>query len=95
MGLKGYRLWVMGQLDSTCRAPPGDDGGQHQAARHRVDHHARRHAAALARARHEEGTERVSRREGRTHSRGVSDWLHVRPELDLWVALTPGGWQIG
>jgi hypothetical protein len=31
MGLKGYRLWVMGQLDSTCRAPPrelrlvGDD----------------------------------------------------------------------
>jgi hypothetical protein len=20
MGLKGYRLWVMGQLDSTCRA---------------------------------------------------------------------------
>jgi hypothetical protein len=21
MGLKGYRLWVMGQLDSTCRAP--------------------------------------------------------------------------
>jgi hypothetical protein len=23
MGLKGYRLWVMGQLDSTCRAPPG------------------------------------------------------------------------
>jgi hypothetical protein len=22
MGLKGYRLWVMGQLDSTCRAPP-------------------------------------------------------------------------
>jgi hypothetical protein len=23
MGLKVYRLWVMGQLDSTCRAPPG------------------------------------------------------------------------
>jgi hypothetical protein len=22
MGLQGYRLWVMGQLDSTCRAPP-------------------------------------------------------------------------
>jgi hypothetical protein len=22
MGLKGYKLWVMGQLDSTCRAPP-------------------------------------------------------------------------
>jgi hypothetical protein len=22
MGLKGYRLWVMCQLDSTCRAPP-------------------------------------------------------------------------
>ena len=22
MGLKGYRLWFMGQLDSTCRAPP-------------------------------------------------------------------------
>jgi hypothetical protein len=22
MGLKGYRLWVMGQLDSTCKAPP-------------------------------------------------------------------------
>ena len=38
MGLKGYRLWAMGQLDSTCRAPPcatpepenieaGGDGG--------------------------------------------------------------------
>jgi hypothetical protein len=25
MGLKGYRLWVMGQLDSTCRAPPRQD----------------------------------------------------------------------
>jgi hypothetical protein len=22
MGLKGYGLWVMGQLDSMCRAPP-------------------------------------------------------------------------
>jgi hypothetical protein len=22
MALKGYRLWVMVQLDSTCRAPP-------------------------------------------------------------------------
>jgi hypothetical protein len=22
MGLKGYRLWAMGQLESTCRAPP-------------------------------------------------------------------------
>jgi hypothetical protein len=22
MGLKGYRLWVMVQLDSTCSAPP-------------------------------------------------------------------------
>jgi hypothetical protein len=22
MGLKGYRLWVMGQLDSICGAPP-------------------------------------------------------------------------
>jgi hypothetical protein len=22
MGLKGYRLWAMGQLDSTCSAPP-------------------------------------------------------------------------
>jgi hypothetical protein len=22
MGFKGYRLWAMGQLDSTCRAPP-------------------------------------------------------------------------
>jgi hypothetical protein len=22
MSLKGYRLWAMGQLDSTCRAPP-------------------------------------------------------------------------
>jgi hypothetical protein len=32
---------------------------------------------------------------GCTHSRGPSDWSHVRPELDLWVALTPGGCQIG
>jgi hypothetical protein len=22
MGLKGYRLWAMGPLDSICRAPP-------------------------------------------------------------------------
>jgi hypothetical protein len=22
MDLKGYRLWHMGKLDSTCRAPP-------------------------------------------------------------------------
>jgi hypothetical protein len=22
MGFKGYRLWAMGQLDSTCTAPP-------------------------------------------------------------------------
>jgi hypothetical protein len=27
MGLKGYRLWVMCQLDSTCRAPPRWRGG--------------------------------------------------------------------
>jgi hypothetical protein len=31
MDLKGYRLWAMGQLDSTCRAQPhhveGGDGG--------------------------------------------------------------------
>jgi hypothetical protein len=32
---------------------------------------------------------------GCTHSRGVSGWLHVRPELDLWVALTPRGCQVG
>jgi hypothetical protein len=31
---------------------------------------------------------------GCTHSRGVSDWLRVRPELDLWVARTPGGCRI-
>jgi hypothetical protein len=31
MGLKDYRLWVMGQLDSTCRAPPR----QRQQAVHR------------------------------------------------------------
>jgi hypothetical protein len=34
-------------------------------------------------------------RRGCARSRGVSDWLHVRPELDLRVALTPGGCQIG
>jgi hypothetical protein len=28
MGLKGYRLWDMGQLDSTCRAPPHAHCGQ-------------------------------------------------------------------
>jgi hypothetical protein len=27
MGLKGYMLWVMGQLDSTYRAPPRRSGG--------------------------------------------------------------------
>jgi hypothetical protein len=26
MGLKCYRLWAMGQLDSTCRAPPRRSG---------------------------------------------------------------------
>jgi hypothetical protein len=30
MGLKGFRLWAMGQINSTCRAPPQlvqeDDG---------------------------------------------------------------------
>jgi hypothetical protein len=26
MGLKGYRLWATGQLDSTCRAPPLHSG---------------------------------------------------------------------
>ena len=26
MGLKGYRLWAMGQLDLTGRAPPRCDG---------------------------------------------------------------------
>jgi hypothetical protein len=26
MGLKDYRLWAMGQLDSTCRAPPRTPG---------------------------------------------------------------------
>jgi hypothetical protein len=28
MGLKGYRLWVMGQLDSTCSAPPEESGSR-------------------------------------------------------------------
>jgi hypothetical protein len=27
MGLKGDKLWVMGQLDSTCSAPPRAAGG--------------------------------------------------------------------
>jgi hypothetical protein len=39
-------------------------------------------------------TPRISGR-GCTHSQEVSDWLHGRPELNLWVALTPGGCQIG
>jgi hypothetical protein len=33
MGLKGYRLWVMGQLVSTCRAPPLDGEVQQQKVR--------------------------------------------------------------
>jgi hypothetical protein len=33
MGLKGYRLWVMGQLDSTCRAPPRCRGARAWRAR--------------------------------------------------------------
>jgi hypothetical protein len=32
MGLKGYRLWVMGQLDSTCRAPPREPAAAAAAA---------------------------------------------------------------
>jgi hypothetical protein len=30
MGLKGYRLWFMGQLDSACRAPPRRSLGCHR-----------------------------------------------------------------
>jgi hypothetical protein len=37
MGLKGYRLWVVGQLDSTCRAPPRD--GERDAHRSRAAGH--------------------------------------------------------
>jgi hypothetical protein len=33
MVLKGYRLWVMGQLDSTCRAPPRERPLRHADAR--------------------------------------------------------------
>ena len=33
MGLKGVRLWVMGQLDSTCRAPPRVQGVERGALR--------------------------------------------------------------
>jgi hypothetical protein len=29
MGFKGYRLWVMGQLDSTYRAPPQAPRARH------------------------------------------------------------------
>jgi hypothetical protein len=28
MGLKGYRLWAMGQLDSTCSTPPRETRGR-------------------------------------------------------------------
>jgi hypothetical protein len=34
MGLKGYRLWAMGQLDSTCRAPPQLQHALHQQRQH-------------------------------------------------------------
>jgi hypothetical protein len=36
MGLKGYRLWVMGQLDSTCRAPPRRRGFATAATERRI-----------------------------------------------------------
>jgi hypothetical protein len=76
MGLKGYRLWDMGQLDSTCRAPP-------------------RLPRSSARARPTpSGTAPGGLTPGLSLP-GVSDWLHVRPELNLWVALTPGGSQMG
>jgi hypothetical protein len=46
MGLKGYRLWVMGQLDSTCRAPPhggGSDGFGHAHGHRLVVHEVLEH----------------------------------------------------
>jgi hypothetical protein len=32
MGLKGYSLWILGQLDTTCRAPPRGDKGEEEDA---------------------------------------------------------------
>jgi hypothetical protein len=37
----------------------------------------------------------MTARQGCTHSRGLSGWLHVRPELDLWVGTHSRGCQIG
>jgi hypothetical protein len=45
MGLKGYRLWVMGQLDSTCSAPPRQE---HDGERARQHHEARDVALQVA-----------------------------------------------
>jgi hypothetical protein len=77
MGLKVYRLWVMGQLDSTCRAPPVVDDDVRHRAQPRVLH------------RPDAPTRRV------LTPRGVRLVFHVRPELDLWVALHSRGCQIG
>jgi hypothetical protein len=37
MGLKGYRSWVMGQLDSTCKIPTADHPGRQLGVVQRVD----------------------------------------------------------
>jgi hypothetical protein len=70
MGLKGYRLWAMGQLDSTCRAPPCatpepeniEAGGDARSAG----------GAELAAA---ANSICAASRQG-CLPRGVSDWLH-------------------
>jgi hypothetical protein len=128
MGLKGYRLWAMGQLDSTCRAPPRAPSGTRAASPHCSGTSIPIVRANLKKPGHRIVGARVlkpgactlhgafqactspttsarvlllhssmrmytlaasSKQGGHSHSRGVSDWLHVRPELDLWVALTP------
>jgi hypothetical protein len=84
MGLKGYRLWVMAQLDSNVQSPTA-----------KMPMRTNSSSIAVISPPRFAGDRKPTSTVALTHSRGVSDWAHVRPELDLWVALTPGGCQIG
>jgi hypothetical protein len=62
MGLKGYRLWAMGQLDSTCRAPPQARGGRRGRRRRRTQRSTRGAAPSPPRRRRRRHRRRRRRR---------------------------------